>query len=201
MSRRGTVSSRALARSYGTERTLTFATGLVALLAGAAVLVAGSGWVGEYRARRAVLDPMAVDWLGAHATPARIVAIVAGVVVFVLGLWWLGRSLRSEGRPDLALEREPGDELVVTAAAISGAVRADAELIEGVSRARARAVGEGAHPALRLELWLREGTDVKRVWEELDSVVLARARESLGVEVLPTAVRVELDTTTQQRVR
>jgi hypothetical protein len=201
MSRRGTVSSRALARSYGTERALTFVVGFIALLAGAAVLVVGAGWVGEYRARRAVLDPIALDWLGAHATPARIGAIVAGVVLFGLGLWWLGRSLRQEGRPDLALERERGEELTVTAGAISAAVRADAEMIDGVSRARARAVGTGTEPALRLELWLSDGTDIRKVWEELDSFVLARAREALGVEVLPTAVRVELDTGVKQRVR
>ncbi|MEC3981546.1 alkaline shock response membrane anchor protein AmaP, partial [Amycolatopsis sp. H20-H5] len=175
--------------------------GLLALLAGAGALVVGAGWLGEYRAQRAVLDPMAADWLGAHATPSRIGAIVAGVVLLVLGLWWFGRSVRQEGRPDLALEREPGDELIVTAAAISGAVRADAELIDGVSRARARSVGTGEHPALRLELWLREGADLKKVWAELDTFVLARARDSLGVEVLPTAVRVELDTGTKQRVR
>lgn len=120
-----------------------------------------------------------------------------GVLLLWLGLWWFFRSLRPEGRPDLEL----ADDLVVTSSAISEAVRADAETVDGVGRARVRAVGDKEHPALRITLWLVEGTDLKRVWEQLDHTVLARARESLGVDVLPTAVRIELDTTAPQRVR
>lgn len=63
-----------------------------------------------------------------------------------------------------------------------------------------RLVGHPGRPGLRLTLWLREGADVREVWSELDSRVLARARESLGIDPLPTAVRIELDTAARQRV-
>ncbi|OZM71066.1 alkaline shock response membrane anchor protein AmaP [Amycolatopsis antarctica] len=195
------VSTKALARSYGAERGLTSVIGLLALAGGVAALVVGLGWLGDFRARRPVLDPLAVEWLGGHAVPAKIVAIVLGVLLFVFGLWWFFRSLRPEGRPDIELDREVGKELTVTSGAISSAVQADAESVEGVAKARARAVGDTTNPALRLTLWLREGTDLKAVWEELDARVLSRARESLGVEVLPTAVRIELDSGERQRVR
>ena len=198
---RKSVATKALSRSYAAERALTFTTGLLAVLAGAAALVVGFGVFGEFRGRRPLLDPIAVDWLGGHALPARIGAVVLGVVLLVFGLWWSRRSLRPEPRPDLALDRTEGEELVVTAAAISGAVRADAETLDGVSRARVRAVGTPDSPALRVTLWLSEGTDLKRVWEELDLRVLTRARESLGVDVLPTAVLLELDTAPSKRVR
>ncbi|MFK0250660.1 alkaline shock response membrane anchor protein AmaP [Amycolatopsis azurea] len=191
------VSAKALGRSTGTERTLTVLIGLVALLGGAAVLVVGAGWLGTYRANRSLVDPIALDWLVRNALAARIGAIVLGVLLLWLGLWWFFRSLRPEGRPDLELD----EDLVVTSAAISDAVRLDAETIDGVGRARVRAVGDKENPALRITLWLVEGTDLKRVWEQLDLTVLARARESLGVDVLPTAVRIELDTTAPQRVR
>jgi hypothetical protein len=193
------ASARALARSYRTERTLTFVAGLVAVLGAAVVLAVSFGLLGQFRARRALLDPMAVHWIGGHATIARIVAIVLGVVLFVLGLRWFLRSLRPEGRPDLELDRSD-NPLTVTSSAIANAVQADAETIGGVSRARARAVGDSEHPALRLTLWLREGTDVRQVWDELDTRVLRRARDSLGIEVLPTAVRIELESGNKQRV-
>ncbi|WP_340683205.1 alkaline shock response membrane anchor protein AmaP [Amycolatopsis coloradensis] len=191
------VSAKALGRSTGTERTLTVLIGLVALLGGAAALVVGAGWLGTHRAGRPLVDPIALDWLSRHALASRIGAIVLGVLLLWLGLWWFFRSLRPEGRPDLELD----DDLVVTSSAISEAVRADAERVDGVGRARVRAVGDKENPALRITLWLVEGTDLKRVWEQLDSTVLARARESLGVDVLPTAVRIELDTAAPQRVR
>jgi len=195
------VAAKALARSYTGERTLTFLVGLLAFLGGALALVVGFGALGEFRGRRPLLDPIAVDWLGAHATPARIAAIVLGVLLFVLGLRWALRSLRPEPRPDLDLDRTEGAELVVTAAAIAGAVQADAEQLDGVSRARVRAVGSRTSPALRITLWLREGTDLKGVWTDLDTRVLTRARESLGLPSLPAAVRLELDTSPAKRVR
>ncbi|RSM83785.1 alkaline shock response membrane anchor protein AmaP [Amycolatopsis sp. WAC 01375] len=191
------VSAKALGRSTGTERTLTVLIGLLVLLGGAAVVVVGAGWLGTHRANRPLVDPIALDWLSQHAPAARISAIVLGVLLLWLGLWWFFRSLRPEGRPDLELD----EDLVVTSSAISEAVRADAETVDGVGRARVRAVGDKENPALRITLWLSEGTDLKRVWEQLDSTVLARARESLGVGVLPTAVRIELDTAAPQRVR
>ncbi|QRP43872.1 hypothetical protein [Amycolatopsis sp. FDAARGOS 1241] len=78
---------------------------------------------------------------------------------------------------------------------------ADAENIDGVTRARARAVGTPAEPALRVTRWLSEGTDVRRLWAHLDAFVLTRAREALGLDALPTSVRLELDTVGPARVR
>ncbi|MBB4684714.1 alkaline shock response membrane anchor protein AmaP [Amycolatopsis jiangsuensis] len=192
---------RAQGRSYGAERTLTCLVGAVAVLAGAAALVVGMGWLGRFRGHRPVLDPIAMDWLHGHVLYARIGAIVLGVLLLVLGLWWLLRSLRPERHPDLRLDETPGAELTVTSGALAGAVRTDAEQVEGVTRARVRSVGTDAEPALRITLWLGEGTEVRRVWEDLEGHVLTRARESLGVDTLPTAVRLELDTAGAARVR
>jgi len=61
--------------------------------------------------------------------------------------------------------------------------------------------GSEHRPNLRLTLSLQEGTDVRHVWEELDGKVLSRARRALGVEALPTAIRLRLDRAARQRVR
>ncbi|WP_020658054.1 alkaline shock response membrane anchor protein AmaP [Amycolatopsis benzoatilytica] len=192
---------RAQGRSYRGERTLTALVGVLAVLAGAGALVVGMGWLGQFRGHRPVLDPIAVDWLSGHALYARIGAVVLGVLLLVLGLRWFFRSLRPERRPDLRLDETVGAELTVTGGALAGAVQTDAESLEGVTRARVRSVGTVAEPAVRITLWLAEGTEVRQVWEELDSFVLTRARNSLGVETLPTAVRIELDTAGSARVR
>ncbi|TCP55278.1 hypothetical protein EV191_102490 [Tamaricihabitans halophyticus] len=191
----------ALARSYRAERLLVTMVGLLALAGGAAVLVIGLGWLGTYRAARPLRDPIAVDWLTAHATPARIVALAAGLLLVVAGLWWLVRALRPEARPDLELDRTVGAELRVTAGALANAVGTAAASITGVTRARARVVGSAAAPALRLTLWLREGTSLQAVWAELDERVLAGARETLDLPELPAAVRLELDAGERRRVR
>ncbi|SFB45191.1 hypothetical protein SAMN05216266_11213 [Amycolatopsis marina] len=199
---RASVAERALARSYGVERTLTLLVGLLALAAGCVVLLVSLGVLGSFRAQRPVLDPLAVDWLQARPEAlVKSIVIAAALALFACGMWWLVRSLRPEPRPDFALDRTPGEEVTVTATAIAAAVQADAEQVTGVTKARARSVGDEEQPALRLSLWLRQGTDVRQVWEELDITVLAPAREALGVQTLPTAVRLELDTVDGQRVR
>ncbi|MBF6507542.1 alkaline shock response membrane anchor protein AmaP [Nocardia farcinica] len=187
-------------RGLGFERGVVVVVALLAVLIGAAVLLVGTGWLGLFRAQRPLADPILVEWLSANSRLALAVAIVLGIVLFVLGLWWVVRALRPESRPDVRLERGSG-ELTVTAAALTEAVRADAEQVTGVNRARVRMAGSEQRPSLRLTLSLQEGTNVRQVWEELDGKVLSRAREALGTETLPTAIRLQLDRAPRQRVR
>jgi hypothetical protein len=63
-----------------------------------------------------------------------------------------------------------------------------------VRRARARLVGTDEAPALRITLWLADDADIRAVLARLHDEVLAVARTSLGISALPTAVRLELDT-------
>lgn len=196
-----TAARKATARAAGAQRTLVGLIGLLSLAAGAAALVVGFGLLGANRAARSVLDPLVLDTLRAYPTFARGVAIVTGVILLILGLLWAVRALAPERRPNLLLDHSPDLRLEISASAIAGAVRADAETITGVSRARARMVGATASPVLRLDLWLEDGTDVRDVYRDLDTGVLARARDSLGVESLPTAIRIELDAAAAPRVR
>ncbi|PVZ14205.1 alkaline shock response membrane anchor protein AmaP [Actinomycetospora cinnamomea] len=192
MSRR---SRAAVARSAGGDRTLTVVLGLVLVAAAVLALLVGYGVFGVFRAQRPLIDPLLVEWVTAHTGATRWIAVGIGVVLFLLGLWWTLRSLRPEPRPDVSLSEVPGERLTVEHSAICDAVRADAETIDGVSRARVRLVGGPQRPALRIALTLVEGTDVRDVWADLDGRVLARAREAFSVSALPTAVRLELDAT------
>jgi hypothetical protein len=189
------------ARGLGFERGVVVLVGVVALVAGVASLVVSTGWLGVFRAQRPVLDPLAVQWVRDSPQIAVPAAIVLGIVLVVLGLWWVVRALRPEARPDMRLERAQDGDLTVAAAALTEAVRADAETISGVTRARVRMAGSEQRPALRLTLSLQEGTNVRQVWEELDGKVLARARQALGTDPVPTAIRLRLDRAPRPRVR
>ena len=193
-------SSSAVARSAGTDRTLTTLLALVALAGGVVVLLVGTGVFGSARADRSLVDPIAIDLLRANRSLALVLAIVAGLLLVLLGLLWALRSLRPESKPDLVLDHSRGTGLTVSSGAIAEAVRADAETVPGVERARVRLVGDTDNPALRITLWLRQGSDVRDIWNDLDTRVLSRARGALGVERLPAAVRIELDAAEGYRV-
>jgi ABC-type nickel/cobalt efflux system permease component RcnA len=193
-------STTPVGRELAFERGVVIALGLFALVVGIVALLVGSGWLGVFRAQRPLADPILVEWLAGHARAMIPLAIVFGVLLIVVGLWWVARALRPEARPHMRLEH--GDEdLTVTSTAVTEAVRTDAERVTGVKRARARMAGSEQHPSLRLTLSLHEGTNVRHVWEELDEKVLSRARQSLGTDTLPTAIRLQLDRAPRQRVR
>lgn len=194
-------SRTAIGRSLGFERSLLTVLGLVLLLAGLLALVVGAGWLGRFRAQRSVLDPMVTQWIAGHRPLTYGVAIVAGLVLALLGLWWLLRALRPERRPDLQLHGDSEGAATITSGALTEAVRADAENVTGVTRAKVRMAGTAQRPNVRLTLALQEGTNVRHVWEELDDKVLSRARSALEVEAMPTAVRLQLDRAARQRVR
>ena len=196
----GKAAGKATARAAGAQRTLVGLVGLVSLAAGAAVIVVGSGLLGADRAARPVLDPLVLDILRANQHLARGVTIAAGVVLLVLGLVWVARALAPQRRPNLLLDSRPDSLLQVSAVAIADALSADAETVTGVNRARARMAGTLDTPVVRLDLWLEDGADVRTVYRELDTEVLARARDSLGVEFLPAAIRIELDAVAPARV-
>lgn len=193
--------TRAAARSYAGERALTMTTGLVLLLVGIAAVLLGYGLFGEGRATRPVLDPEVTRVLGDWQLVARIGAILVGLLLLVLGLRIVFGTLRPEPHPDLALDPTIGHGVMVTSTALTDAIATDAEQVQGVSKARATMVGDDEEPALRLSLWLEEGTDVKQIWHDIDNTVLRQARESLGLDHLPTAVRLELGAAEKQRVR
>ena len=112
----------------------------------------------------------------------------------LLGLAWTARSVRPERRPDLVVEGgRPETRIVVNATAAADAVAAQAATLPGVRRARARLVGSESAPALRVTLWLTEEADVRALLGRIDDTVLASARQSLDLDALPVAVRLELD--------
>ena len=195
MSRR---SRRASARSAGGERTVIALVGLLCLGAGMIGALVGFGVFGTGRSHRPLLDPVALALLRTYPITAGLTAVAAGSLLAILGLCWLARSLRPQTRPDLILDTSGSTTLRVTAAAaaVTAAITDDTQRLAGVGRAATRVVGSAAAPALRMTLWLTDGADVATIWRDIDQSVLAPARTALGIESLPTAIRLELHRST-----
>jgi hypothetical protein len=186
-------SRSAVARSAGGDRWLTVLIGIVLFLVGLGVALLSYGVFGDGRASRPLLDPIMVDTIVAQPLLWRIVAIVGGIVLAMFALAWAARSVRPEPRPDVVLNGGAEMTIRVSSAAAGEAVAGQAAALPGVARARARLVGSAAAPALRVTLWLADDADVRGVLARLHDEVLATARASLELPVLPVAVRLELE--------
>jgi hypothetical protein len=186
-------SRSAVARSAGGDRWLTVLIGIVLFLVGLGVALLSYGVFGDGRAGRPLLDPIMVDTIVAQPLLWRIVAIVGGIVLAMFALAWAARSVRPEPRPDVVLNGGAEMTIRVSSAAAGEAVAGQAATLPGVARARARLVGSAAAPALRVTLWLADDADVRGVLTRLHDEVLATARASLELPVLPVAVRLELE--------
>lgn len=197
----GRRSRRAVARSAGRERRVVGVIGLLLLLVGAGTALLAFGVFGTGRSQRPLLDPIIVDTLRANVLLARIVALVVCVVLVVAGLVWAVRALSPERRPDLAVDAGPDTSVIVTSSAVAEAVAGQARTLPGISRARARMVGDEREPALRLTVWLAEDADVAEVCRRIPEEVLAAATDAFGGRVLPVAVRIETDSAEGPRVR
>ncbi|NUT95836.1 MAG: alkaline shock response membrane anchor protein AmaP, partial [Saccharothrix sp.] len=154
-----------IARSYRTERVCATLLGVLLLLVGGGALALNLLGVDRSTADFDLLRP--------HLLWVRIGALVLGVVAVVVGLRWAWRALTPERHPDLYLE----DGLTVTSDALAQAVATDALQVTGVTEAKVKVIGR---PALRISLTLRQGADVRHVWQDLDGV-LTRARTALGL--------------------
>ncbi|MCO1660946.1 alkaline shock response membrane anchor protein AmaP [Pseudonocardia sp. S2-4] len=186
----------AVARSAAGDRSLAVLVGGLLLVAGTLVALLSYGVFGAGRSARPLLDPLIIEALRAQALAARLVAIGAGLALAVLGVVWAARSVRPEPRPDLHLTGLPDTRIVIDSTAAADAIGHQAAALPGVGRARARLVGPEQRPALRITLWLADDADVRAVLAALEREVLAQARESLELDALPVAVRLELDAVT-----
>jgi hypothetical protein len=186
-------SRSAVARSAGGDRWLVALIGLVLLAVGVGVTLMSFGVFGAARAGRPLLDPIIVATVVADPVLSRVIAIAGGIVLVVLGLAWVARSVRPEPRPDLVLSAGPDTTILVSSGAAADAVAAQAGILPGVGRARARLVGSTAAPALRVTLWLSDDADVRAMLQRLYDEVMATALSALDLPALPVAVRLEVE--------
>ncbi|QGV81300.1 alkaline shock response membrane anchor protein AmaP [Streptomyces ficellus] len=169
----------------GVNRVVLGLTGAVLVCAGGAVLVAGldlgvpSWW--PWRGPDAVLLTES-----ARRRPAWPAVIAVLAVLVLLSLWWLVAQLRRPRPPEVLVDSRDGDGATLRGRALEGAMEAEAEALDGVSRARVRLAGRRTAPSARVSLLLEPHASPDETLARLRDGTLKHARESAGLPRLPT---------------
>ncbi|MGP4001938.1 alkaline shock response membrane anchor protein AmaP [Streptomyces sp. 8N706] len=119
-----------------------------------------------------------------------VVFAVLGVLL-VLMLWWLLAQLRKHRLREILVDSGDGAGALLRGRALEGAMAAEAESLDGVSRADVRLTGrQRTAPEVRVGLALEPHAGPAEVVGRLTRDALGHARESAGLERLPAEVRV-----------
>ncbi|MEU7032542.1 alkaline shock response membrane anchor protein AmaP [Streptomyces sp. NPDC046237] len=115
-----------------------------------------------------------------------VIAVLA--VLLVLLLWWLVALLR-KGRLDRVLvDSEDGATAQLNGRALEEVIEEEAHALDGVSRAHVRLTGRRIAPVARVRLWLEPHADPEQTLGRLSRETLERARDSAGLDGLPSKV-------------
>jgi hypothetical protein len=165
------------------NRTLLALTGLVLVAGGGFAVATHFGWL-------RVLDPGTelIPAPGSPPTWAFYAAAAVAVIVGLLALRWL--AAQAVRRPKTSVWRF-GDDDGSTRLDAGTAIRPLTEEIgayQGVHAATATLGGPQDDPALYLAITAEPGADLGEIRRRVDEHALARLRESLDLETLPTTI-------------
>ncbi|MBQ1081899.1 hypothetical protein [Nocardiopsis sp. B62] len=119
-------------------------------------------------------------------------AAALAVVVTVLSLRWLLVQGRTARVSSLRLDEGDRGRTDVAARAACSALAREIGGYAGVRRGRAQLTESPNEPCLHLDLVLAEDADPVAVWRRCRDEALVRLRLSLGLERLPTVLRVSV---------
>ncbi|SEQ31829.1 Asp23/Gls24 family envelope stress response protein [Microlunatus flavus] len=189
----------------GLNRTWLAVVGLVLLLVGAAGIVVGAGLltplgraVGLQLTRPAPDDKVAGRATASAFASTGVVTlvVVVGVVLALLGLAWLVAQVPRTGsaRP-LRLEDDPARGLTrLEAGALTDAVEAQIQALDGVQSASAVLRGDARGPDLTVKVTAGDRTDVRRLLQAIEAGPVRDLGEALDTQVRRLGVQVEVDT-------
>lgn len=178
------------------NRVLLAVTGLVLVAAGTAVLAAT--WPLRGRHVPLLTEARRRYW---HAEGWWWWAVIACLALGVLlSLWWLLAQLRRARLRALEVDTGDGAFAVLRGRALEEAVAGEAGALDGVARCRVALRGRRAAPSLRIALELEPHAVPADVLAALADPVLARARASAGLAVLPAEARLKVTSHKARRV-
>ncbi|MFH8711975.1 alkaline shock response membrane anchor protein AmaP [Streptomyces zaomyceticus] len=115
-----------------------------------------------------------------------VIAMLA--VLLVLLLWWLWALLRKNRLHQILVDSQDGTAARLDGRALEDVIEKEAQALDGVARARVRLEGRRTAPVARMRLWLEPHAEPERILDRLDQGTLAHARDSAGLDRLPTEV-------------
>ncbi|MEU6062062.1 alkaline shock response membrane anchor protein AmaP [Streptomyces sp. NPDC047097] len=170
------------------NRVLVGLLGLVLLGAGGVLLAAALGldvpsWWPWHGPDSALLSDAARDrvpWVA---------AVAGSAALMVLALIWLLAQLRRPRLAEVLVDTGDGEGAVLRGRALEDAVAAEAEAMDGVSRARVRLTGRRTAPAARVSLLVEPYAAPGEALTRLADGPLRHARESADLPALPAEAR------------
>ncbi|MFF1273964.1 alkaline shock response membrane anchor protein AmaP [Streptomyces marokkonensis] len=115
-----------------------------------------------------------------------VIAVLA--VLLALLLWWL-LAQRRRRLGGVLVDSGDGAAARLDGRTLEDVIEEEAQALEGVSRAHVRLTGRSTAPAARVRLLLEPHADPARTLGRLSRETLAHARDSAGLDSLPTKVR------------
>ncbi|WP_405800269.1 alkaline shock response membrane anchor protein AmaP [Streptomyces sp. NBC_01506] len=116
-----------------------------------------------------------------------VIAVLA--VLVLLTLWWLLSQLRRARLAEVLVESGDGEGALLRGRALENVLQSEAQSLEGVSRARVRLTGRRSAPEARVKLLLEPHVAPGEALEGLTGEAVAHARDSAGLDALPTEAR------------
>ncbi|MFF3321614.1 alkaline shock response membrane anchor protein AmaP [Streptomyces sp. NPDC002889] len=175
------------------NRVLLGLAGLVLVCAGGAVLAAGTGlpvpswWPYDGPDDVLLSDADRAGWRDQGWWWPVVIAVLAAVVL--LALWWLLAQLRRARLAEVLVDSGDGEGALLRGRALEGVLVGEAESMDGVSRAHVTLTGRRSTPEARVSLLLEPRAAPAETLSGCVNEAIAHARDSAGLESLPSEVR------------
>jgi hypothetical protein len=174
------------------NRAVIGVVGLVLVVLGGSALAVGLGvkppswWIHDGRHDVLLSDAQRTRWRGDGWWWPTVLATLA--VLVLLALWWLVAVVRRRRLTEVAVSTGDGEGALLRGRALEGVLATDAGDLDGVAHAHVRLAGTRTAPEARVRLSLEPHVDPGVALDHLTANALAHARDSAGLEALPTEV-------------
>jgi len=175
------------------NRVVTGVVGLVLVVLGGSVLAVGLGvkppswWIYDGRHEVLLSDARRTRWRHDGWWWPTVLAVLA--VLVLLALWWLVAVLRRRRLTEVAVRTADGEGALLRGRALEGVLATDAGDLDGVAHAHVRLAGTRTAPEASVRLSLEPHVDPGVALDHLTANALAHARDSAGLDALPTEVQ------------
>jgi MFS family permease len=177
----------------GVNRVLLALAGLVLTALGGSVLAIGLGapapswWLHHGRHDVLLDDAERTRWRDDGWWWPVVLAVLA--VLVLLCLWWLRAVLSRRRLAEVSVGTGDGEDASLRGRALEHVLAEEADHLDGVAHAHVRLVSRRRAPRTRVLLVLEPHVDPGTALHGLTTGPLAHARDSAGLDTLPTEVR------------